>query len=192
MKNIRLWGKLSLIAAVLTFAVGGSTARASSVQLTFGAPGFVWFHQGNPATPNHIWVAGDYWQQDFTGTALSSATSESINLNIDDNILSGESLDLNSVINGSVVGSFVIGPGVTGLFTDTFNFAAISGPDYLIQLIATNTIDPGFGSVSISDDGKSFVTLSSVPEPGTLTLLALGSMSLLGFARTRLRAGKQV
>jgi hypothetical protein len=147
------------------------TARADNVTLTFGAPGFVWFAQGPFATPNHIWVAGDYWGQQFNRTGIASATDESINLFIDDNILANcVSLSLNAEVNGTVVGNFSIMPGTTGALTDSFVFADIPGPNYLIQFVVTSTVPLGDGSVSIADDGTSFVTLSGmpIPEPGTL------------------------
>ena len=190
MRHIKSIARFTAIVSLLVFGGATGTARASNITLTFGSPGFVWFAQGSPATPNHIWVAGDYWGQQFNGTGIASATDESINLFIDDNILnSGASLNLNAEINGTVVGNFTIGQGVTGVFTDSFAFADIPGPNYLIQFVVTSTVPPGEGSVSISDDGSSFVTLSGTPtpEPGTLGLLGIGLLGLAGVLRRKLK-----
>jgi hypothetical protein len=192
MRHVNSIARLAATACLLVFAGATGTARASTVTLTFGPPDFVWFTTGSGATPNHIWVAGDYWGQQFNGTGIASATDESINLFIDDNLLnSGATLNLNAEINGTVVGNFTIGEGVTGAFTDSFTFADVPSPNDYIQFVVTSTVPGGEGSVSIADDGTSFVTLSGTvetPELGTLGLLGIGLMGLAGPIRRRLRS----
>jgi len=181
--------KRIVLLAVLTMLAG--TAFGGPVTLYFGAPGFVWHESGSAGTANHIWTAGDYWEQTFSGTGLSSATTTTLNLFYDDNTLNtGNSLDMSVSINGTTVGTFVVNPGDTGLKSYGYSFSSILGPSYDIKMIATNTIAGGAGSVSMGDSNSSYVVLdnaSGVPEPATGgTLLA----ALVGLAALRLRSRK--
>src|ERR1700733_8629015 len=96
---------LGLFCAVFFVLAGISATRADV--LTFSPPDFVWSHPAGGASPNHIWITGDSWSQDFTGTGVASADHADLHLFIDDNILTtGNQLDLNLVINSTTVGSF--------------------------------------------------------------------------------------
>jgi hypothetical protein len=164
-----LWG-------IVVLAVVASPARA--VILTFSPPAFEWFETGGTATPNHIWTTGDYWAQNFPATGLSNASSMALRLFIDDNALNpSNTLDLNVLLNANVIGNIAIPSGVSGPLDYNFAFGSIVGPNYRIQLLATNTIPSGDGSVSMAVDGRSFAVL--VPEPDELILVAGALASFL-------------
>jgi len=178
--------KLKTILVGSTLAFAASSALAVNVE--FAPPDFVWFHPSGGATPNHIWVAGDYWGQQFTGTGLASATHIDLTLDYDDNILS-QTLDMEVLLNGSTVGTFDINPGDIGSHTYPFDFSSVAGPDYLLQVEATNTIDGGNGSVSIvTGDGLSVATLTDVPEASTWMAGAI----VVGLAGLRLWSRRKV
>jgi len=165
--TVSRWLASALLAAGLTGAASGSTT------LVFSEPDFVWHHTGGLATPYHIWVAGDYWAQAFPGTTQGVTDEMWLTLFVNSNYLtSGNQLNLDVILNSNVVGSFSIPSGATGMQTYHFSFSPMVGPDYSIQLLATNTVPPLGGSVSIGLNGQSYVTL--VPEPAPLALLAFG------------------
>ena len=94
------------------------------------------------------WQEGDYAQGTRT-PGLETVTGIQFELMIDQNALNTTGhVDLDLSVNGTVVGSFAILPGETSR-TVAFFFAPISGPVYTIRLEATNTVEPGKGSVSI-------------------------------------------
>jgi hypothetical protein len=178
-KSILLW----------TLALGAAQAFGGSITSYFGSPNFVWSHPGGDATPNHIWVTGDFWEQDFTGTGLGSANALTLNLFYNDNgLATGNPLDMAVSLNGTLVGTFIINPGDAGFNSYAFNFAPITGPAYDIKMLATNTIGSELGSVSMDDSGtESNAVLSGAPEPGTLCLLAGGLGIMLTFRNKKAR-----
>ena len=182
MQRIRSIFARCFCAAIVVVGWSESLSRAD-VTLVFAEPDFDWFAGGGSATPYHIWTTGDFWAQNFTGTAQPSAGHMDLRLFIDDNTLSGGSqVNLNAVLNGTVVGGFTIPQGVTGLLNFSFNFPAIAGPNYDVRLLETNTVPLGLGAVSMAPNGQSTVTLT--PEPAT-GLTATGAAALLLWRRQR-------
>jgi hypothetical protein len=169
---------------MLSFAA----TQAYGVTLFFDAPDFTWNHPAGGATPNHIWNAGDSWSQNFTGTGLAVTSSMTLNIFYDDNSLaSGNPLDISVLINGTTVGNFFINPGdASGSYE--FDFASILGPDYNIELLATNTINGGGGAVSMSDSGTDSNAVLGTPEPSTLCLIAGGLGALAALRRRRAKS----
>jgi hypothetical protein len=170
-----------IVMGVVSALVFVATAQADAT-LFFGPPDFVWSHPSGGATPNHIWIAGDYWGQDFTGTSQASASHAALRLFIDDNtLLNGDTLNLDFWLNGTNVGSFSVLAGQAGVLDYTFDFPSIAGPNYSVQLLETNTVPPGDGSVSMAaNNDSSYLTLT--PEPSALALVALLAA---GIARRR-------
>lgn len=114
-----------------------------------------------------------------------------LNLVFDDTSLA-QTLNLDVDLNGTIVGSFSIAPGASS-FVNTFAFSPISGTDYDIRIIATNTIGSGDGSVSLlADSATSTVTLeSTVPELGSPPLVSTGALSILALRRWSQRSGSR-
>ena len=170
---------LLLVVAVTVAASGFCSVAFASTTLYFSEPDFVWHHTGGAASPYHIWIAGDYWAQSFANTQQPSADQMWLTLFIDSNLLSAQNqLNLDVVLNANVVGSASVPAGLSGPQNYFFTFPATVGPDYTIQVRATNTIPALNGAVSIGLDERSFATLA--PEPAGLPLLG-GAL----FARRR-------
>jgi hypothetical protein len=175
---------IAIIAAVILSATRVDI-RAST--LVFSEPDFEWHQTGFPASPYHIWVAGDFWAQNFQGTDLTSANEISLSLLFDSMTpLGPDLLDLDVLLNGFNIGNFSVPAGVTGSRTFAFSFAPVTGPDYRIEIRASNTIPEGGGSVSIALGGNSFATI--VPEPSTISLLILATGMSLAFRFRKNRA----
>src|SRR5262245_23701721 len=157
LKNLRV---MAAVGTILLLAPSAHSQAKPEVTLKFGPPGFQWRGSGGGSS-NHIWVAGDYWSQSFTGTGLETADSMTLALDYDTNGLSGGAkVDLDVQLNGATVGKISIPQGVSGRQTYRFTFAAMKGPDFRIHLVQTNTVPGGQGAVSLRADGQaSTITL---------------------------------
>lgn len=177
--------RITLTAAAIAVATGS----ASAVVLPFSEPDFDWLSQQGAGVQYYIWTTGDFWAQDFPATGVTSATDLTLDLNLNPTAGSPiQNLSFDVFLNGTNVGSFTVTPADNGSFFQTsFNFPAVAGPNYDLDIIATSTISSGAGSYSLLVDPStsqgSFVTIT--PTPGAATLLGLGGIAAL---RRRRRA----
>jgi uncharacterized repeat protein (TIGR01451 family) len=122
-------------------------APLDSQSVTFPASGDTINVTYNP----YWWNAGDYAEGTRT-LSLDTIYRVDYDLYLNYNILSGSGhVDLELIINGSVVGGFTVLPGEYQKSV-SFTFSPINGPVYSIRLEETNTVDPGMGSISIPLD----------------------------------------
>jgi len=169
--------RIGLTAGALVLAA----SPASAYTAFFSEPDFSYLQQGI-GDPYFIWPAGDFWAQEFTGTGLPSATQLTLDLNIVGSGMVLDDLDLGVFLNNVLVGSFSLMPADAGGFIqETFNFAAIAGQDFEVEVRATSTIDPGAGSYSLvvdpSTGGGSSVTI--LPTPSSTMLLGVAGLTTL-------------
>jgi hypothetical protein len=165
---------------LFSLPTGWGSSGVAGVVLAFNPPQFEWHHPSGSATPNHIWVTGDFWGQNFLATGLPSASQMSLTLFIDDNSLSSVPLNVAVNLNSTTLGGFLIPSGVAGPLVRNFIFPAVAGPNYRLEIDATNTIPSGLGSVSIAANGRSFALLESVPEPTALCIWSLVGVFMIG------------
>lgn len=167
---------LLLLGAI--FLVNDSVViRADNITFTSG---LTWYQTGPSATPYHIWVAGDYWDQSFA-TSLSQANNFDFDLTYDDNSLApAQTLKMEVLVNGSLLGNFAISSGQTSSVLSFPNAADFAGPTFDIRLEAVNTIASGEGSVSLNTAGLSTGSISVVPEPASMGLFVGGLAGLAG------------
>lgn len=128
-------------------------------------------------TGTYWWLEGDYAQGTRT-PGLDTVTGIQFELMIDENaLITTGHVDLDLSVNGTVVGSFSILPGETSR-TVAFFFAPISGPVYTVRLEATNTVDPGMGSISILLDTSAITFYDSTRSqylPATGDMLSVAN-----------------
>jgi hypothetical protein len=121
---------------------------SSDTLLVFRQADFEWSHAGEGYAPYHIWLAGDYWAQNFPATQLASTNHMTLTLAIDDNTFSSQQLDVNVLLNQTVIGSLTLGPGMLGTQTYDFSFDPIPGPDYRLEVRATSSVTDGLGTAA--------------------------------------------
>jgi hypothetical protein len=98
-----------------------------------------------------MWQKGDYIQGGRT-TTVSSITSISGSVGMDNRLATCGTLDVAVKINSTTVGTMKI-TSTTGLkYPMAFTFTAIAGPKYTLRYEALNTVAAGCGSIWIDED----------------------------------------
>lgn len=171
---------------VLTIALFLTVPNASATLMytdSFPSPATTRFTQ-----QVNFWNDGDFLEQLFTGTGLVSVNEFSLDLSVTNNSLTGDTQDMDAILNGVVIGSFMVNPGDTllNLSFSGFDVAGmgVGGDDYLVRLETTRTVLSGRGSANFAN-GSQNLTLHGdmrVPEPATALLMTLG-LAGLGYRR---------
>lgn len=196
--------KLSLLAVVLMLAlVCAGAAYASSVPEPFPTAGDAYcsFTNGCGNIPPggqtaFMWTTGDYVQSPIFITGQPFVNSLQYNILYDNVIGGGNSETVDILINNIVVGDFVAPDcnycGQTYTASGVLNFSNIApvGGGYQLELMLTNTLPPGGGSIAFEDGGM--VTLSgggqgTTPEPGSILLFGSGIVGIAGLLRRKMQ-----
>ncbi len=188
MKELLRISFLSLFILIMPTVVFGT-----SVSGAWGGPGYSDFNAEFGFGNGFIWHTGDYFQQIVTGTGLASVNSLTLNLFFDNQLDPGFSQTFAVLLNSISVGSFTVAAAQIS-FSSVFNFLPVSGAsgtNYTIRLQQTSAdIPDGNGSIALLIGGESTYRLDSrvtaVPEPTTLTLIAVG-LGIGELARRRRR-----
>jgi hypothetical protein len=199
MGRCQKFGFLILIGVALAAATPG--ARATTVSLDFPSTTstlttyYGLFHAPlDSGGGGRGYLAGDGVSQEFDGTGLSSAASSEWQFTMSNFTSPGVTSTFNVLINGTVVGSYSFLSTNANFQGDIpfdldFSFSPISGPDFILDIVATSTgpTDSGSwdfiagGTVALSD------VLATTPLPASLPLLVggLGALGLLGWLGKR-------
>jgi len=138
------------------------------------------------------WTAGDsVTSAIFTDVPSASVIGLTENWTYEDVLGSGNSETWDILVNGVTVGSETLpdcdycSSDLT--LTNTISFGSIApvAGGYQIELLLTNTIPGGGGSVAWLDGGTTTLDYSSVPEPSGLAAFGLALVSGLGWLRRR-------
>ena len=182
-----------------------SRSQAQTFNTFFGATGGGGFTCSHPTNPPYcagmtnnrpapsILTVGDFWNQTINNSGLSSVSSLSLNLNLNNGIYGASSMQFSVLLNGVIIGNtptYVTNGGNEINAPFTFTFGAISAATYDVKVrVSAATVPPGeqegFG---LFLDGPSTIQLKSsttVPEPSTLAMTLIGLGVAGGLARRR-------
>lgn len=184
--------KSVLAASAMVIAGCLGTALASSLTVQFPSPSSAVVDSNGLLTGADyccFFNAGDNITQTFAGTGLGSVNMLSLALPVSyANLGAGAQVDFNVLLNGTVLGSFAW-TSAQGTGTENFNasFAPIVGVggSYTAELLETNSVPSGQGSIGFNYGSLTLSDVSTVPEPGSLALLIVGLAGLGGFAGLR-------
>lgn len=118
-----------------------------------------------------MWTSGDFIEQTFTGTGLTSVTSFSDDFVIQ-NVLGGFNETVNVLINGNLVGSFTALDCGFCSSNQPISFSAgpfapiVGSGSYTIDFVLQDTIPGGGGSIAFLDGGEATLSgAAAVPGP---------------------------
>lgn len=192
-----------LLLALAFCLVSVSLASATDVTVPFPTAGDAYCSATNgcgtiPAggQTGYMWTAGDYVvSSNFTGTGLNSVMGLTYNFQIQ-NFLSGYNEVLDVLVNNTVVGTITAMDsndcGCYQTLSGSLSFGAVpaSGGGFTLEMMLTNTIPGGGGSIAFTDGGQ-FTLQSSggggtTPEPGSILLFGTGVLAIAGMARRKM------
>lgn len=144
-------------------------------------------HQSEP-----LFTSGDFITEIFF-TGQQSIQSLSYDFSLINNLgnNSGHSYENDLYVNDVMVGSFLVPDcgycGTTQEYKGSFNFAPLEGDGtYALSIVLGENVPGGDGNETFLAPGS--VTLSDVPEPGSLVLLGSGALGVAGMLRRRFLA----
>lgn len=181
----------TLTAAACLALMSASTSFAATISLDFPSSDSV-LHNGGALGAGGggaFFQTGNSLTEAFAGTGLSNAISSTWNFSMSNFMNTTASAAFNVLINGVVVDSFSFAAdrGATESISLSNSFAAISGDDFTLSIVATSTVFGGGGSWNWLPGGTVTLTgdsLSPVPIPAAFPLL-LAALGGLGFAARR-------
>jgi hypothetical protein len=190
------YARKAALAGALALTVSAVQAGAQTYTGSFGGSSFTQY-TSSPFTSTtstaFTYRQGEYYQQSWASTGLTSAQSLGLTLNIEGNPYGGNQI-FTAFLNNTSVGTYAVSTqqGPTNFF---FNFAPVgatgtSGTDFVLRLQQTGpTLASGTGSSAFLFAGSSAIlsqNATTTPEPASTTLLATGLLGLAPLVRRRL------
>ncbi len=135
-----------------------------------------------------FFVTGDTAAETFSGNGVLSTSSSTWTIPISfNNLNSGGFVDLNALINGTLVGAFVVSQADgTGNLTGTFSYAPIAAVvgTFTLSLVETNNVPGGAGSIQFGSTGSVDLVAAAAGAPeldgtGLGAGLAMGACLLM-------------
>lgn len=163
-------------AATFTFPSSSSVDTSADAGIFPGETGFFFFE---------VHAVSEV----FTDTGLASVISLALDLEVADNFLR-EAIGFGLSLNGTVVGSFTIDPGASGVIGvsfDGFDVGGVAGGDFAVSLFVNDPVSPDAGAIRFLLDRPDSLTLEGpalIPLPASLPLLLAG-LGALGLAARR-------
>jgi hypothetical protein len=191
-RKVAIVGALALIASA-------AQAGAQSYTGSFGGAGYTEYTDLGYATATSsafTFIHGEYYQQLFAGTGLTSAQSLALTLNVEGNPYGGNQI-FTAFLNNMAVGTYSLST-QEGPTSFLWTFAPVaangtSGQDFTLRLEQTGpTLAPGTGSTAFLFSGSSATlsqNITTTPEPATFALLGTGLIGLAPFTRRKSKRG---
>ena len=170
------------LAAVLAVAfAGGAWADTwdfpSADSTVVGSVGFI-----DDDEIGYFWSAsrGDSVTEAFADPA-SEVSQAIFDFSVPTNSLRSVASQWGVLINGTTIGNFSVPVGFTGDMHLDLSFDPIptAGGEYSVRFAHLNEIPGGAGSHTLAYAGDWMHSVSLIPEPATLGLLAVGAIGLL-------------